>query len=184
MLLWRKLAKYLNRRVPGVIESLALLADDWDTLSIDNDGWEEGFPDPSFLTAWRRHRRIYRYTLRSELVYQLLLQLRAVPEFSPLPADAVLLVDEYQDLNSCDLKTILNLAEAAGAEVFAAGDDDQSIYSFRKAHPAGIRNFGDDYPNALLTTLEECLRCGSDVVTVATWLIAQERDRVPRSCGP
>ena len=58
------------------------LADDWDTLHVDGTGWEEGFPDPQFLGAWRRHRQVYGYTLRRELVYQLLTELRSNPEFS------------------------------------------------------------------------------------------------------
>jgi DNA helicase-2/ATP-dependent DNA helicase PcrA len=176
-----ELSSHLRRKVPSITESLKLLADDWDTLSIENDGWEEGYADPEFLSTWRRHRRIYRYTLRSELVYQLLLQLRSSPSFAPLRTESVLLVDEYQDLNSCDLKTIALLQETADAEVFAAGDDDQSIYSFRKAHPAGIRNFLDDYEESIQRTLEECLRCGTDVVTIANWLISQESDRIPKN---
>jgi DNA helicase II / ATP-dependent DNA helicase PcrA len=176
-----ELAKYLRRRVSQVEESLKLLADDWDTLSVDNDGWEDGFADPEFLSAWRKHRQIYRYTLRSELVYQLLLLLRSSPLFTPLPVDSVLLVDEYQDLNSCDLKTISLLQTRANSELFAAGDDDQSIYSFRKAHPAGIRNFHLDYENPIQKTLEECMRCGPDIVATANWLIEQESGRVPKS---
>jgi DNA helicase II / ATP-dependent DNA helicase PcrA len=176
-----ELSEYLGRSARAITESLHLLADDWDTLSADNDGWEDGYPDPQFLMAWRRHRRIYRYTLRSELVYQLLLLLRSSPSFNPLTKHSVLLIDEYQDLNSCDLKTIALLQDNADAEVFAAGDDDQSIYSFRKAHPAGIRIFQDEYEGANQETLEECLRCGSDVVEIASWLISQEPERVPKA---
>jgi superfamily I DNA/RNA helicase len=44
----------------------------------------------------------------------------------------LLVVDEYQDLNACDLEVIRLLADR-GCSIIAAGDDDQSIYSFRKA---------------------------------------------------
>ena len=60
---------------------------------------EEGFADPAFLTAWTRHRAIYSYTLRAELVYQLLKLYRAKPTLAPTQPMEVLLVDEYQDLN-------------------------------------------------------------------------------------
>jgi DNA helicase-2/ATP-dependent DNA helicase PcrA len=40
-------------------------------LERDNPGWEDLFPDPAFIGAWREHRRMFGYTLRSELVYQL-----------------------------------------------------------------------------------------------------------------
>ncbi len=112
-----ELATYLGRTTRQVIESLQFLADDWDTLSIDNDGWEEGYPDPEFLAAWRRHRRVYRYTLRSELVYQLLLQVRSRPNVDPIAEGSILLVDEYQGLRSYDLKTIELLWRKSKAEV-------------------------------------------------------------------
>lgn len=42
-----------------------------------------------------------------------------------------LIVDEYQDLNPADLRFVDQLA-SAGVTLLAAGDDDQSIYSFRR----------------------------------------------------
>ena len=176
-----ELARYLGRTVSEIgnqrgTGALDRLADDWDTLRADGTGWEEGFPDARFLTAWRQHRSIYGYTLRSELVYQLLTELRSNPGFTPTDAAAIL-VDEYQDLNRCELRTIKELARRADAEVFAAGDDDQSIYLFRHAHPTGIRRFDEDYDSADKRILKECLRCGPAIVDLANWLIRQELDR-------
>lgn len=176
-----ELARYLGRTVTEIgnqrgTGAVNRLADDWDTLRADGTGWEEGYPDARFLTAWRQHRAIYGYTLRSELVYQLLTELRSNPDFKPTDAAAIL-VDEYQDLNRCELRTIKELARRADAEVFAAGDDDQSIYLFRHAHPAGIRRFEEDYESADKRILRECLRCGPAIVDLANWLIRQELDR-------
>lgn len=182
-----ELARILHRRVRQVSNpyrgdgALDLLGDDWDTLAADGSGWEDGHPDPEFLAVWQRHRQIYGYTLRSELVYQLLCELRSNPDFSPTSQGEVVIVDEYQDLNQCDLRTVAELVSRSEAEVFAAGDDDQSIYSFRHAHPAGIRSFGADYPGAARLTMTECLRCGPDVIELANWLIAQEKDREPKT---
>jgi hypothetical protein len=47
---------------------------------------------------------------------------------------------EYQDLNACDLLVLHSIAER-GCSIIGAGDDDQSIYSFRRAAPEGIRRF-------------------------------------------
>jgi len=176
----QELSRLLGRYVPAVQDAITRLADDWDTLAADGAGWEQGFADPQFLDAWRQHREVYGYTLRSELVYQLLCELRSNPAFSPIPPATVVLVDEYQDLNLCDLTTIQILAERSDAEVFAAGDDDQSIYSFRHAHPIGIRRFAEDYDGAGSPILRECLRCGDRIVQLANWLIAQEIGRVPK----
>lgn len=175
-----ELSRMLGRTVNAVRDSLTSLADDWDTLAADGAGWEDGYPDPALLNAWQRHREVYGYTLRGELVYQMLCELRSNPEFQPARSGEVILVDEYQDLNRCDLTAIRMLAERTGAEVFAAGDDDQSIYSFRHAHPAGIRGFEEDYPTASRQFLTECLRCGEAIVELANWLIAQEPNRVPK----
>lgn len=175
-LLERGVREITNRRGTGALDRLA---DDWDTLSVAGAGWEEGHPDAPFLGAWRRHREVYGYTLRSELVYQLLVELRSNPEFES-PAVEVIIVDEYQDLNKCELDTVRFLADRAEAEVFAAGDDDQSIYLFRNAVPAGIRAFTADYPEADRMVLSECMRCGQAVLDLANWLIHQEPGREPK----
>ena len=166
-----ELARLLDRSVPSIQKTLQLLGADWDSLDADGDGWEQGFADPEFLTAWRRHREIYGYTLRSELVYQLLQMYRTNPSLQPAHPAEVYLVDEYQDLNLCDLTAIRFLVQRSGADIYAAGDDDQSIYSFRHAHPKGIRDFVNDYPDARDLRLEECMRCGEDVVAISDWLI-------------
>jgi len=180
-----ELARLLDRRVREISNergtgALDRLADDWDTLAIDDHGWEEGFADPQFLSAWRAHREVYGYTLRSELVYQLLVELRASPAFRPRAQTDVYVVDEYQDLNRCDLNAIAMLADRTGAELFVAGEDDQSIYSFRHAHPSGIRNFVNEFADAERITMSECHRCGEDVVDISSWLIEQEIGREPK----
>jgi DNA helicase-2/ATP-dependent DNA helicase PcrA len=64
-----------------------------------------------------------------------------------------------------------------GATIMGAGDDDQSIYSFRRAHPAGIRRFLDDYPGAVSYPLLITHRCGRFVVDWANEIIAGDLDR-------
>jgi len=171
-----KMVKEIRNYDDGFLDRLS---DDWDTLAIDGEGWQSGFADPQALGMWQRHRWVYGYTLRSELVYQLLAELRANPDFD-LGKITELPVDEYQDLNRCDLNTVGLIADRTGAFVYAAGDDDQSIYSFRHAVPEGIRSFDKDYPKTQRLTLRECLRCGAGVVTLANWLIAQEENREPK----
>lgn len=176
-----ELARILATTVRRVQKTLTLLANDWDSLAVDGAGWEEGFSDPRFLTAWRAHRAVYGYTLRSELVYQMLNLYRTNPDLAPAFDLRHLIVDEYQDLNNCDLRAIRYLVERSGAHIYAAGDDDQSIYSFRMAHPDGIREFRREYPDSSLLRLEECLRCGPEVVHIANWLIEQDLDRVAKT---
>jgi DNA helicase-2/ATP-dependent DNA helicase PcrA len=58
-----------------------------------------------------------------------------------------LIVDEFQDLNPMDLHFVDSII-GRGVHVFIAGDDDQSVYSFRFANPAGIQQIPQKYPDA------------------------------------
>lgn len=93
-----------------------------------------------------------------------------------------LVVDEYQDLNMVDLQFVDQIAEA-GVHVFVAGDDDQSIYSFRHASPLGIQRFNVKYPAAGLHALSHCFRCTPRVLEAATTLILNNAapDRIPKA---
>ena len=67
----------LNRTVRDVRKALHSLAADWHRLKPDQEGWDKEYPDPAFLGAWREHRAVFGYVLRSELVYLLNQALRA-----------------------------------------------------------------------------------------------------------
>lgn len=81
-----------------------------------------------------------------------------------------LIVDEYQDLNPIDQQFISELI-ARGVTTFVAGDDDQSVYSFRYASPEGIQEFTTTYPTAGQHTLTDCFRCSQRIVAAANRLI-------------
>lgn len=81
-----------------------------------------------------------------------------------------LIVDEFQDLNPLDLQFI-NSMVARGVGLFVAGDDDQSIYSFRYASPAGIQDFVRLNPGCGEHTLTNCFRCTPAVLGAAQALI-------------
>lgn len=162
---------------------LALLSADWETLKADQSGWESKFPDPRFITAWHQHRDIYGYTLRAELVYQLKKALELNPNFQLEGPPRYLLVDEYQDLNPCDLAVIKTIVKL-GAELYGAGDDDQSIYGFRKAYPQGIRMFDKDYKPSTDLILEVSWRCDRKILDFAHYVAEQDIQRIPKPLIP
>lgn len=167
------------RKISQVADLLNRMSADWEQLT---ENWEARFPDPTFLGAWREHRTVYGYSLRSELVYQLKLALSE----GQLQLDAPpshLLVDEYQDLNACDLAVVKELANA-GAELFSAGDDDQSIYGFRYANPEGIRRFTEDYKPAEGLELAECKRCDRKILALALYVARQDPRRLDKKIHP
>jgi DNA helicase-2/ATP-dependent DNA helicase PcrA len=77
--------------------------------------------------------------LIGEIIPELYRYLRnnpAAPE--PSMYDHVL-VDEYQDLNKAE-QAVVDLL-CGTASLCIVGDDDQSLYGFKHAHPEGIRTF-------------------------------------------
>ena len=174
----------LKERLPGLTisdiqERFERLSADWETLRRDAEDWEDRFPDPSFIGAWREHRNVFGYTLRGELVYQLRRALNQYPDFNLEDDFRYVLVDEYQDLNACDLAVINELA-ARGCEIYAAGDDDQSIYGFRYADPEGIRRFTTEYRPSTSLSLEVCHRCDRSVLRAAEFVASLDPDRLPK----
>ena len=81
-----------------------------------------------------------------------------------------LIVDEFQDLNPMDLRFVHGLA-VRGVKLFVAGDDDQSLYSFRYATPRGIQEFIDLRSDCGDHTLHHCFRCTPSVLGAAQTLI-------------
>jgi len=156
-------------------ELFARLAADWQQLTADRQDWERNFPDAKFLGTWQEHREIYGYTLRAELVYQLKTSLEEGDSELEGPPDHVL-ADEYQDLNPCDLAVVRHLG-TLGCEIYAAGDDDQSIYGFRQAEPEGIRRFPTEFTPSRQLGLKECKRCDKEILDFALYVARQDPRR-------
>jgi superfamily I DNA/RNA helicase len=92
------------------------------------------------------------------------------------------LVDEYQDLNKAEQGVVDLLCDAANLCI--VGDDDQSLYSFKFAHPGGIREFPATHPPTSDHQIIECRRCPTRVVRMANSLIGHNKDREPRQLTP
>src|SRR5438093_12286258 len=70
-----------------------------------------------------------------------------------------------------------------GAQIFVAGDDDQSIYSFRFASPAGTQDFTVRYPNCGQHTLTNCFRSTPAILAAGQALITAnpQPNRIPKN---
>jgi superfamily I DNA/RNA helicase len=93
------------------------------------------------------------------------------------------IVDEYQDLNYLEQDFLNLLSENDSADLCIAGDDDQSIYSFRHANPDGIQKFlkREDVENHEIDISGRCPRV---VLSMANSLISHshDRDKPPLKC--
>ena len=100
---------------------------------------------------------------------------------SPLSIEH-LIVDEVQDLNPMDIEFVRRIAKG-GAHVFIAGDDDQSIYSFRHAYPEGFQSFPDTFDSCGDHVLTHCFRCAPAILSAADTLISDYSlpSRIPKN---
>lgn len=95
-----------------------------------------------------------------------------------------ILVDEYQDLNKAQISLIRALASGNG-QVFAVGDDDQLIYSWRQAKTQHLlKDFDRYFPKAVTFALETNYRCAQRIVTLTQRLIAHNQNRFPKTINP
>ncbi len=80
------------------------------------------------------------------------------------------LVDECQDSSSVEFSLYERLS--SGCHTFLVGDLRQSVYSFRDARPDMLNAWIED-KNAAVYDLENCFRCGDNIVEAANLLISR-----------
>lgn len=80
------------------------------------------------------------------------------------------LVDEFQDTNSVQYN-IIKLLSGKHGNIFAVGDDDQSIYGWRGAEIENILKFDKDFPDAKIYKLERNYRSTNNILKLANTII-------------
>ena len=86
------------------------------------------------------------------------------------------LVDELQDTNTVQYE-IINLICQKHENVFAVGDDDQSIYSFRGAKIENMMKFREDHPGAKIIKLVQNYRSTNKILKGANAVIKNNKIR-------
>ncbi len=93
---------------------------------------------------------------------------------------AHILVDEFQDTNRLQFDW-LKLIAGPGNAVFAVGDDDQSVYSFRGANVANMRDFEREFAARTVIKLEQNYRSHGNILDAANALIGHNRQRLGKN---
>lgn len=132
----------------------------------------------AYIATWMAHRTVFGYSLFAEIPYSAHHLLEDHPD-ARMPGVDILVVDEFQDLNAAEIALVETLA-ANGVSILAVGDDDQSIYSFRMADPAGILDLHNRLPTLLDYPLSTSLRCGTNILAAARALIEATPGRQPK----
>lgn len=91
-----------------------------------------------------------------------------------------LLIDEYQDTNQAQYILAKQLVAKSG-NIFAVGDPDQSIYSWRGADLDNILSFEKDFPGARVVRLEQNYRSRNNILQAANSLIAHNALRYKKN---
>lgn len=89
------------------------------------------------------------------------------------------LVDEYQDIEPAQ-ELLVQILAAPEDSLFVVGDEDQCIYTWRRAEVERIVNLDKRYPGLERSVLTTCYRCPADVVEAASKLIQNNARRFPK----
>ncbi|MFZ6741872.1 UvrD-helicase domain-containing protein [Undibacterium sp. JH2W] len=84
-----------------------------------------------------------------------------------------LLVDEYQDTNTCQYELVKLLVTGVGKKPMftAVGDDDQAIYAWRGATIENLTTLQVDFPNLEIIKLEQNYRSSTRILQAANSVI-------------
>lgn len=147
----------------------------WARLQHEEPGFSKTEIDSKFeeeLLAWMK---FHNCLLIGEIIPFTLNYLQDNPHSALNNLFDIILIDEYQDLNKAEQELLFELSDLS--KVVIVGDDDQSIYSFKFAHPEGIREIAFRYTSCRIINFTVCRRCPQKVVELANNLIHNNSDR-------
>ena len=132
--------------------------------------------DATDAEAWRRYRKLLRKANLvdlDELVTAPLELLRAHPELAEEYQQRWpwVFVDEYQDVDA-DQYELLRLLTRPDGNLYAIGDPDQAIYSFRGADVGFFLRFSQDFVDAQMVRLSRNYRSTPPIIAAAVQAIA------------
>ena len=91
-----------------------------------------------------------------------------------------IMVDEFQDTNTLQFNLLKALNGDKGS-LYAVGDDDQSIYTWRGARSKNIQLFKDEFSNVEIFKLEQNYRSTNKILDVANNLIKNNKKRLGKN---
>lgn len=134
---------------------------------------EEQLPAARLFQEYSRHLKAYNAVDFDDLILLPVVLFQQSPETLEKWRNKIryLLVDEYQDTNITQYQLVKLLAGALG-KFTVVGDDDQSIYAWRGAHPENLAQLQKDFVRLKVIKLEQNYRSTGRILKVANHLIA------------
>lgn len=87
-----------------------------------------------------------------------------------------MLIDEFQDINQVQYECIKLISKKDG-NIFAVGDDDQSIYGFRGSNPEFFRRFERDFEGVEKVVLNVNYRSTEQIISLCNAIIKENSMR-------
>lgn len=87
--------------------------------------------------------------------------------------------DEFQDVDPVQYE-LLKILAGENENLFAVGDDDQSIYGFRGSDPGIMLHFKEDYPSARIVKLSVNYRSVPEIVDAAGIVVSENTLRIEK----
>lgn len=136
--------------------------------------WREQFA--LVFHSYEKERRCHRVMDYDDMLYECYILLRENPYVRERWQERFqhILIDETQDINFVQLKIVSLLAQKCN--VFAVGDDDQSIYGFRGANPVCLRLFLEDF-KAKQLFLGVNYRSRKEIIRASNLVIKENKNR-------
>ncbi|MBR0435472.1 MAG: ATP-dependent helicase [Lachnospiraceae bacterium] len=138
-----------------------------------------------FYDAFQNYKRKYNLIDYDDMLYEvrrILINNKGILE-KWQRSFSYILVDEYQDTNEVQFEIIRMLAEYSN-NIFAVGDDDQSIYGFRGATPDIMKKFLSCFKDAETVYLDINYRSTPKIIAFCNKLITGSRERMPKVMKP
>lgn len=176
---------------------------EWDTSTKFMNAWRDAWTARSY-SGKREFKETSKLTKQQSLAdiyeaYQSRLQEKWLIDFSDMILEAIRLVeehdvvrmslaeqyqfvmiDEFQDTNEAQMRLIGGVLSVSNESpnIFAVGDDDQSIYKFQWANTKTIRDFHDAYTDTELIILDKNYRSKEEIITHSRAVIKSELNNI------
>ncbi|MDI7237914.1 UvrD-helicase domain-containing protein [Leptospira santarosai] len=147
----------------------------WASLQADTPGYAKSDLQESFETELVSWLKFHEGVLVGEVLPIAVNYLRHNPASTFIGEYLGILADEYQDLNKSEQEFIRLIK--GQSSIVIVGDDDQSIYGFKYAHPEGIRELSSLHGEFEDVVFDVCRRCPKTVVKIASSLIHKNKNR-------
>ena len=130
----------------------------------------------------KQRRRLYDFDDMIVLPVRLLRRDRSARERWQAAFEHVL-VDEYQDIEPAQ-ELLVRMLAAPQDDLFVVGDEDQTLYGWRRASVHRMIDLDAAYPALHRVALEHNYRCTPEVVAASATLIANNTLRFPKPIRP